>query len=443
MEVQLPDLRAFKHRVRHIVDRNLGGPTGAVTGAEGPLSCTHVRVLMLSWEYPPLSVGGLAAHVDGLAAALITAGHEVVLMTRSHASTEEDTVFSGVRVLRCDAQMPWISMQSSVGVTPTASIAQVASANHSLVNLCILLKDWRPDIIHAHDWQVAWAADVCARRYAVPLVTTFHGTERSRHGGHLPPGESMDINSVEWWLAFRSERIIASTKLMAREIASGFEMDPAVIHRIPNGIDTSWWTSGESVDRPDGSHNRGPDEQGPVILTWGRVQFEKGFQVLARAMTLLRQRIPGITCLIAGRGSYIPELQSQIDIERVSDIVTLIGYVSDPELRELIHRSTCVVIPSLYEPFGVVALEAMAAGAALVVANTGGLAELAGGTGAAVLFEPGNAADLADRIEELITSETMAAELRSRATELLDASYTWSAMAARTVEVYREVLNGR
>jgi glycogen synthase len=160
-------------------------------------------------------------------------------------------------------------------------------------------------------------------------------------------------------------------------------------------------------------------------------------------MTLLRQRVPGITCLIAGRGSYIPELQSQIDIEGVSDVVTLMGYVSDPELRELIHHSSCVVIPSLYEPFGVVALEAMAAGAALVVANTGGLAELAGGTGAALLFEPGNTAELADRIEELLTSETMASELRAKAAELLEASYTWEAMAARTVEVYREVLTDR
>ncbi len=410
---------------------------------------------MLSWEYPPLSVGGVAAHVDGLATALVAAGHEVVLMTRGHSSTEEDSEFSGVRVLRCDAQMPWISAQSSGGTLTGTTIAQVASANHSLVNLCLLLGDWQPEVVHAHDWQVAWASDVCARRYAAPLVTTFHGTERSRHGGHLPPGESMDINSVEWWLAFRSQRIIAGTKLMAREIASGFELDPALIHRIPNGIDTSWWTTGEPTSVGEqgstgeqGSAIVGSDQHelsgpGPVVLTWGRVQFEKGFQVLARAMSLLRQRVPGITCLIAGRGSYIPELQSQIDIEGVSDIVTLMGYVSDPELRELIHQSTCVVIPSLYEPFGVVALEAMAAGAALVVANTGGLAELAGGTGAALLFEPGNTAELADRIEELITSETMAAELRAQAAELLEASYTWAAMAARTVEVYREVFTGR
>jgi glycogen(starch) synthase len=406
---------------------------------------------MLSWEYPPLSVGGVAAHVDGLGAALVAAGHEVVLFTRSHPSSEEDSEFSGVRVLRCEAEMPWISPDItpagtvSGGTSTGFSIAQVASANHSLVNLCNLLGTWQPDIVHAHDWHVAWASDVCAQRFGVPLITTFHGTERSRHGGHLPPGNALDINSVEWWLAFRSQRIIAGTRLMAREIASGFEMDPVLIHRIPNGIDTTWWTSGEAPE----PHSEPPHIEpslidtslgGPVVLTWGRVQFEKGFQVLARAMTLLRQRVPGITCLIAGRGSYIPELQSQIDIEGVSDIVTLMGYVSDPELRELIHHSTCVVIPSLYEPFGVVALEALAAGAALVVANTGGLAELAGGTKAALLFEPGNTADLADRIEELISSPELAAQLKANARELLEASYTWEAIAARTLEVYREVL---
>ncbi len=396
---------------------------------------------MLSWEYPPLSVGGVAAHVDGLGAALVSAGHEVVLLTRSHPSSEEDSQFSGVRVLRCDAEMPWISPDtSSGGASPGASIAQVASANHSLVNLCTLLDDWQPDIVHAHDWHVAWAADVCARRFGAPLVTTFHGTERSRHGGHLPPGNALDINSVEWWLAFRSQRIIAGTRLMAREIASGFELDPILVHRIPNGIDTTWWTSGADPEPLSDAHFFDAATGGPVVLTWGRVQFEKGFQVLARAMTLLRQRVPGITCLIAGRGSYIPELQSQIDIEGVSDIVTLMGYVSDPELRELIHHSTCVVIPSLYEPFGVVALEALAAGAALVVANTGGLAELAGGTGAALLFEPGNTADLADRIEELIFSPELATQLKANARELLEASYTWEAIAARTLDVYRELV---
>lgn len=385
---------------------------------------------MLSWEYPPLTVGGAAAQVDGLASALAAAGHEVVVATRSTAGTADDTEVAGVRVLRADARMPWIESPDG-----REGIAQIASANHGLVNLGNLLGDWTPEVVHAHDWQVAWAADVCARRWAVPLVTTFHGIERSRHGGHLPPGEAGNVNSVEWWLAFRSQRIIAPTRLLAREIAAGFELDPEMITRIPNAIDPGWWAGPATspVARAD---------DGPMVLTWGRVQFEKGFQVLARAMTLLRSRVPGITCVIVGRGSYIPELQSQIDIEGVSDIVTLMGYVSDPELRDLIHQSSCVVIPSLYEPFGVVALEAMAGGAAVVLSETGGLAELAGGTGAAAMCEPGNTVELADRIAEVLTDPAHAATLRSRAAELLESTYTWGAIAHRTLEVYEAAVHG-
>lgn len=380
--------------------------------------------MMLSWEYPPGAAGGTAAHVDGLAHSMALAGHEVVLVTRSHPAADRDTSTGGVRVVRCDVEMPWLPLHDE--------IARTASANHHFVACTSALNGWRPDIVHAHDWRVAWAADVVASLYDAPLVTTLHGTERSRHGGHLPPGQASDIHSIEWWLAFRSRRIIASTKLMAREIASGFELDPEVIHRIPNGIDPAWWQS-------DGPDSAIVDDDAPLVFTWGRVQFEKGFQVLARAIATLRQRQPGIECMIAGRGSYLPELQSQIDIEGVGDLVQLPGYLSDHELRATIHRASCVVIPSLYEPFGIVALEALAGGAPLIVADTGGLAELVGGTGSALLFEPGNADELAGRIEQLLGDPELADRLRQRGAELLDATYSWDAIAARTVDVYHAV----
>lgn len=378
---------------------------------------------MVVWEYPPETASGVAVHVDGLSHAMARAGHEIVVITRSHRSLEPDSDSAGVRVLRVDTDLPWIDTDSEV--------ARTASANHHLVARASALGDWRPEVVHCHDWRSAWAGDVLAQLYRVPLVTTFHGTERSRHGGHLPPGRSSDINAVEWWLAFRAQRIIASTRLLAREIATDFELDPALIVRIPHGIDPEWWRAGHHVDPPP--H--------PLILTWGRVQYEKGFQVLARAISTLRPRLNGIECVIAGRGSYLPELQSQIDIEGVSDIVRLPGFLSDNALRDAIHRASCVVIPSMYEPFGIVALEAMAGGAALIVAETGGLAELVGGTGAALTFEPGNADELADRIEQLVSDRELGAELRARSARLLDATYTWSAIAQRTVEVYRDLID--
>jgi glycogen(starch) synthase len=227
--------------------------------------------------------------------------------------------------------------------------------------------------------------------------------------------------------------VIAATKVMVREIIDGFEMDPNLVHRIPSGIDPAWWATAGPDERP------GAPRSG-LVLAWGRVQYEKGFQILARAVGLLRYRVAGLDCMIAGRGSYLPELQSQIDIAGVGDVVQVAGFVSDNELRAMIHRAGCVVIPSLYEPFGVVALEALAGGAPLVAADTGGLAELVGGTGSALLFEPGNAADLADCIERVLTDPGLADELVARGQQLIHASYSWDAIGARTLALYREAL---
>jgi len=369
----------------------------------------------------------MAAHVDGLAHALQRAGHEIALITRRMPGTDSDSVVAGVRVLRADVELPWL---------PDDPIAASASGNHAFVALTSALGDWQPEIVHAHDWGVAWAADVIATLRGLPIVTTFHGTELSRHGGHLAPGTPTDINSVEWWQAYRSRRLITSTKLLVRDIVDGFEMHPDHVRRIPSGIDPAWW---ETV---------GPDEhplsdRSGLVLAWGRVQYEKGFQVLARAVGALRYRVAGLECIIAGRGSYLPELQSQVDIAGVGDLIELPGFLSDNQLRAAIHRAGCVVIPSLYEPFGVVALEALAAGAPLIVADTGGLAEMVGGTGSALTFEPGNSDELADCIERVLTEADLADELVRRGHELLEASYSWDAIAARTVNVYDELLNDR
>jgi glycogen(starch) synthase len=173
------------------------------------------------------------------------------------------------------------------------------------------------------------------------------------------------------------------------------------------------------------------------------VQYEKGFQVLARAMTTLRTRVPDVSCVIAGRGSYLPELQTQIDVEGVSDLIALPGFLSDDELRALVHRAGCVVIPSLYEPFGVVALEALAAGAPLIVARTGGLAELVADTDAGLTFEPGNPDDLAHSVELVLRDRELARQLTESARRLIEKKYAWGAVATSVVQVYEAAITHR
>lgn len=373
---------------------------------------------MLSWEFPPLVVGGIAAHVDGLARALVRDGHDVVVLSLHHPSASDDSTVDGVRVVRAHTDLPWIPDDNLV--------ARMASANHHLVSLLASLGDWRPDVVHAHDWLVAWAGDTVRTLLGVPLVATIHATERGRHGGHLPPGMPAAINAVEWWLTYQAREVICCSRFMVREVVDGFELPREKVHLVPNGVDPDLWAP------PSGS---GPERE-PLVLSWGRVQYEKGFQVLVQAIARLRRRVPAVRCVIAGRGSYLAELQTQVDIEGVNDLVTLAGFVPDDELRSMLHRAGCVVIPSLYEPFGIVALEAMASGAPTVVARTGGLAEIVEGTGAGLLFEPGNPDQLAAMIEETLTDADSATALQSNAAALVADRYTWDAIAKGTVEVY-------
>ena len=385
---------------------------------------------MLSWEFPPRSTGGIAAHVEGLGSALARAGHDVVILTVADRPAElEAKPPDRVRVLRTLVDLPWLP--------PSEAVTRTASANHAVTKLGSRLvgdlDGWEPDIVHGHDWQLGWAADSLAARYDVPFVLTMHGTERVRHGGQLPLGHPTDINSIEWWLAFQADRLIAPTRFVVEQLITGFELADDHVTHIPNGIDPGHW-------RPANGFGSPPAPRPPLVVSWGRVQYEKGFQVLARAMHELRGRVPGVESVIAGRGSYLPELQTQVDVEGVSDIVGLPGYLDDTDLRRLVHRAGCVVIPSLYEPFGIVALEALAAGAPLIVARTGGLAELVADTDAGVTFEPGNPDDLADAIEQVLTNSELATLLVANARDLVERRYAWPAIARRTSELYTDVV---
>ncbi len=375
-----------------------------------------MRILLVTWEFPPETVGGVGAHVDGLSQSLAKDGHEVCIFTLAAPGIVEDQVVAGVRIIRADVDLPWLPEDDAVGF--------VSSGNHHITALLAQLDDWRPDVVHAHDWRSAWAGHTLATLCAVPLVTTFHSTARGRHGGNVPDGDPASIHSVESWIANVSQRVICCSRFMQREVIDGFELMPDHVQLIPNGVDVDVWA-------PIGDQYRSR-----LVLAWGRVQYEKGFQVLAQAIGRLRGRVPGIRCVIAGRGPYLPELQSQVDIEGVSDLVHLAGYVTDEELRSLLHEAGCVVIPSLYEPFGIVALESLAANAPTIVARTGGLAEIMEDTDASLMFEPGNAKELATRIERVLMNSHISQNMQAQGAEILRARFSWDAIARSTVSAY-------
>ena len=375
---------------------------------------------MLSWEYPPLVVGGISAHADGLARALVRAGHEVAVLTMHHPDAPDDSMVDGVRVLRARTELPWLPDDHFV--------AHMAGANHHLVALAALLGGWRPDIIHAHDWLVAWAGHTLHASLGLPLVATIHATERGRSGGHISPGQPTAINSVEWWLTYEAARVICCSEFMRREVIDAFQLPQDKVDVVPNGVDPEDWA-------PPAREVRSRSDR-PLIVSWGRVQYEKGFQTLVHALPEVRLAAPGVRAVVAGTGSYLPDLHATARAVGVDDICDFPGFVPDDELKGLLHRASVAVIPSFYEPFGIVALEAMAAGAPVVAAASGGLIEVIDGTGAGQLYPPGDAGALSGALRRALADPDALSAQRRAAFELLAARYTWDAVAAATTPVY-------
>ena len=335
------------------------------------------RVLMVSWEYPPVVVGGLGRHVHYLAEALAAKGVDVTVLTRQPSGTDAsthpttDTVVNGVRVVAV-AEDP-TEFDFSVDM-----MTWTLAMGHSFIRAGLAhLRDWEPDVVHAHDWLVAHPSIALSDYFGVPLVATLHATEAGRHSGWVAGHVNRQVHSVEWWLANSADALITCSSSMKDEVVELFgpEAPIAVIH---NGIDLTAWSY---ADRPV---SEGPAE----VLFAGRLEYEKGIQDLLQALPRIRRSNPGTTLTIAGEGTQLDWLTELARKYRVSGAVTFAGRQDHDGLVDLMHRCAAIVLPSRYEPFGIVGLEAAATGIPLVTSTAGGLGEavIDGETG--VTFPP-------------------------------------------------------
>ncbi len=190
----------------------------------------------------------------------------------------DDSVVDGVRVLRARTDLPWLPDDNF--------LAQMSSANHKLVQLTPALGDWRPDVVHAHDWLGAWAGDDLRALWDVPFVATVHATEKGRQGGTIPPGQPSGIHAAEWWLTFQASASISCSEFMLDEVVRRSRCRSDKVHVVPNGVDASVW------EPPAPTPARGAGDR-PLVVSWGRVQYEKGFQTLVAALPPLRPAVPG------------------------------------------------------------------------------------------------------------------------------------------------------
>jgi glycogen(starch) synthase len=391
-----------------------------------------LRILMLSWEYPPVLVGGLGRHVHALATSLAAAGHQVTVVTRHAGDAPLDEIREGVRVVRAPEDPPTFPL-----ATPSL-LAWTMAFNHALTRAALhaCLAD-SYDLIHAHDWLVTHTAVTLRDHLGVPLVATIHATEAGRHQGWLPEDMNKAIHTVEYWLGHEAARLIACSEYMRWEVSHLLDLTADKITVIPNGVHSGTW---QAAPRAVAQARARYAAEGPMIGFAGRLVYEKGVQHIIEALPALRAEHPGLRLVIAGDGPYKSELQTQVNRMRLERAVHFAGFVGN-ELPATLAATDSVVVPSIYEPFGMIALEAAAAGAPLAVAATGGLAEIVQPGVTGLTFPAADPDALAESVTRLLADRHTARRMAREARAMVSARYHWTGIAASTAATYRATID--
>jgi len=263
------------------------------------------RVLILSWEYPPVIEGGLARHVRKLAEALVRQGVSVDVLTRGvgrEGSAEPCAQeIRGVNVHRV-REPSWPRELNRF-------VAWVAQMNQDMLAAGeMLAQEHAYDLVHGHDWLVGKASAKLADRLGVPYVTTIHATEHGRHQGWVDKPPQSQIHAIERWMARRADAVIVCSYYMRGHVADIFDIDERSVAVIPNGVDpTELRATGdlEALRREFAA----PHEK--LVLLVGRLVYEKGFQLALDALPDVIEQVGNVRFLVAGSGTHEQELKAQ------------------------------------------------------------------------------------------------------------------------------------
>jgi len=394
-----------------------------------------MKVLMLSWEYPPHIVGGLGKHVTELLPALTSQGIQVILATPRWLGGAAEEVVDGATILRVDPP-PHSELTDFYTDAQRTNWLLQAKGNEVVTSRGPI------DIIHAHDWLVAFAAIALKNDYKIPLLATIHATEYGRNRGYIGNGMSQSIHSTEWWLTYEAWRVITTSRFMAQEVMTIFRLPADKVDVIPNGVDT---TRFDALNGQDHSEFRArfarPDER--IILHVGRIVHEKGIGILIEAAPRVLAAAPSAKFIIAGTGGYLNEAKARAAALGISEKVFFLGFIPDEDRDRLFKVADVAVFPSLYEPFGIVALEAMAAKTPVVVSSVGGLAEVVEHNVTGLTVYPNDPESLAWGIIQTLQNPEWARARAANAYQRIRVEYNWATIAQRTIGVYERIVRER
>jgi glycogen synthase len=297
------------------------------------------------------------------------------------------------------------------------------------------------DLVHSHDWLVAGAAEPLARRHRRPWVVTVHATEFGRHQGWVKNYPQSHIHGVEAGMVRRADAVIACSNYMRGHIASAFEVSPRRVTVIPNGIDPRDLESqAEDLGALRATYAAPHDR---LVLLVGRLVYEKGFHLALDALAGAVARFGHVRFVVAGTGTAEAELKRQARKLGLRRHGSFLGWVGDDKLRSLYRISDVCIVPSIYEPFGLVALEAMASGCLTIVADTGGLREVMPGDGSVGLrFRSRDSDSLGAVLEDVLSDDDARHRVVAAAREHV-LKFDWAEVGTRMLGLYGAIVPAR
>lgn len=387
-----------------------------------------MKTMMLAWEYPPRSVGGISSHVYDLSHHMAKMGHTVYVITCNDNGMKEFEDDDGVYVYRV---YPY-------NISTNDFIDWVFHLNMAALERAVqLLNDGIDiDIIHVHDWLMAFCGRALKHIYKKPLIATIHASEYGRNNG-LHNDMQRYISSVEWWLTYEAWRVICCSNYMKDELRFIFQLPDDKIRILPNGVDIEQLAADGDISDFRLKY-ASPSQR--LICFVGRLVREKGVDVLIEAAPMVLAARQDIKFVIAGQGPHGDVLRRMTWDKGLYEKIQFTGYVDKRTRNKLYKAADVAVFPSLYEPFGIVALEAMAARVPVIVSDVGGLSEIVVDGIDGYKVPPGNAKALAEAILSLLDNPPLAQRMIDKAFCKVQEIYNWDIIAAGTIRVYNEVL---
>jgi glycosyltransferase involved in cell wall biosynthesis len=396
-----------------------------------------MRILVLSWEFPPYVVGGMGKHVAGLVPALGNvlssngACHVDVVTTRYAGGMPVEHVVPGVTVHRVEV----------APFDPADLYNTVIANNDALVHYAEqLIGRTSYELIHVHDWLPAVAGIILKLRYKIPLIATIHATERGRYQGNLTSTVSRQIDALEWRLCFEAWSVIVCSHFMTTELHTYFDVPFDKIVVLPNGIDPAQLHHCTPEQRAALRAYYAPDGE-RLLFFVGRIVHEKGLHVLIRALPAIVREFPDTRLLVAGRNSrHLLPLAAELG---VNGAVRFLDFITDEQRDALYQVVDAAIFPSLYEPFGIVALEAMALDCNVIASDVGGLGEVVQHMVNGLTVYANDPQSIAWAVRELFRNPYPAATRRVTALRQVQELYNWPAIAQRTADFYRTIIDQR